>query len=91
MSTITTFALKLFIMFLSIGSVISAPIKEIDPFIALLPELPIFQINNNVYLVPTINSMRNAPAPSPPPSPLYVHNDDHILKRYDTDIMYTEQ
>ncbi len=37
-------------MFLTISNVMSAPI--IDPFIALIPERPLVQINNNIYLIP---------------------------------------
>lgn len=74
------FSFKMLMLILSLGSVFSAPIKVIDPFIALLPERPHFQIDNNVYLVPDISAIHPpAPPPSPPPGPLYLPKSSEII------------
>ncbi len=81
------FSFKLLIFILSLGSVFSAPIKMVDPFIALLPERPHFQIDNNVYFVPDISAI-HPPAP-PQPDPLYLPKSSEIIIQHR--ILYTNE
>jgi hypothetical protein len=75
MNFVMTFGLKMLVIILSLGNVFSAPIKQekiIDPFIALLPERPSYQLDNNVYLI----------SPPPPPEPhglLYLPKTSEII------------
>jgi hypothetical protein len=76
MNIIMNVGFKILMIILSLGNVFSAPIKIVDPFIALLPERPHFQIDNNVYLIPDISAKH---PPAPPPVPLYLPKSSEII------------
>jgi hypothetical protein len=70
MNIVMNFGFKMLMLILSLGSVFSAPIKVVDPFLALLPERPHFQLDNNVYLVPP---------PSPPSDSFYLPKSSEVI------------
>ncbi len=58
MNIIINFTFKMFILILSLGNVLSAPInnqKILDPWIPLLPERNYFQVDRTIVIInPTI-------------------------------------
>lgn len=75
MNIITNFGFKCLIIILSIGSIFSAPIKQIDPWTPLLPERHHFQVDTTLFITPNV----------PPPSPIYLPKISEII--YDRNVL----